>query len=141
MTQGHLRELQDSYRDFKRLGRPTDKDTAIFGNAHVISNFLEFEISNLSGDEKASERAVQALREFFKELIDLMKANHKLIASKDASYPQIFGPVIEWLNADFDDPLDYFFSHESHKSTSLWDRRQGLNEYINTVHFYTENAQ
>ncbi len=140
MTQGHLRELRDTYGDFKKLGRPTEDDLLVLDNAVNVARFLEFDISNLNSDEKASEKAVTAFRDFYQELIDLMKSHHALVASRDSSYPEIFGPVIRWLEANYDDPLDYFYRHETHSSVPFEVRRRCLLEYLNTVSAFTDDA-
>ena len=138
MTQGQMRELQDTYRDFKKLGRPDSEDLTILKNAFTIGNFLKFDISNLKGDEKASEKAVQAFRDFWDEVITLMKANLQLVSLRDKSYPEVFGPVLDWINAEYDDPLDYFYTHETHTTVPIHARRRGLVEYINSVATYRE---
>lgn len=139
MSQGQLRELQDTYRDFKKLDRPDDRDLSIFDNTISIGFFLEFDVSNLGSDEKTSENAVQAFRAFWQEIIVLMKANHELIASKDSAYPKVFGPVIDWLSANYDDPLDYFYSHDTDEDFSFLERRRGLTEYLNTVNHFIKH--
>ena len=138
MTSGQLRELQDSYRDFKKVGRPTEEDLSIEHNAFHIADFLEFSIINLNGEEKASLKAVEAFRALFQELIDLMKSNHETIAKRDQSYPEIFGCVIEWVNSKYEDPLDYFYTHDTHHTVSFHQRSRALNEYINTIYCYLE---
>lgn len=138
MTSGHLRELQDTYRDYKKIEGLRECDLPILGNSHVIKQFLKFSISNLEGDEIASQKAVTAFRSFFQELIDLMKSNHEIIAARDRSYPEIFGCVIDWINSDYDDPLDYFYTHESHQFVDIWKRKRALGEYINTISAFTD---
>jgi len=138
MTSGHLRELQDSYRDFKKVGRPYERDISIEHNAHNISQFLQFSITNLEGEEKASRKAVESFKSLFQDLIDQMKSNHELIAKRDRSYPEIFGCVIDWVKSEYEDPLDYFYTHETHQTVPFHQRRRALNEYINTMHCFLE---
>ncbi|MCR9219111.1 MAG: hypothetical protein NXI21_02680 [Alphaproteobacteria bacterium] len=139
MSSGHLRELQDTYRDFKRSGRPSPRDLSIKYTSHNIAEFLKFSISNLEGEDAASRKAVSAFRQFFQELIDVMKESHDVIAKRDRSYPEIFGCVIDWLNADYEDPLDYFFAHEPLSPAASNARRRALREYINTMYAFREN--
>ena len=138
MSSGHLRELQDTYRDYKKIEGLREGDLSILRNGHAIVEFLRFSISNLEGDEVASQKAVAAFRSFLQELIDLMKSSHRAIAKYDRSYPEIFGCVIDWINSEYVDPLDYFYTHESHESVPLWNRRRGLMEYINTIGAYKD---
>lgn len=138
MTQGHMRELQDTYREYKKLGRSSDYDKSIADNAHLVAEFLRFDVSNLEGPERASQKAVSALRSFCQELIDFMKASHELVASKDREYPDIFGPVIEWLELEYEDPLNYFFGAHIDPETNFHIHRRGLLEFLNMAFHYQE---
>jgi len=140
MSSGHLRELRDTYSDYKKIDCMMEGDLSMFSNVYSITEFLEFSISNLEGNELASQKAVDAFRSFFQELIDLMKSNHSLVASKDTGYPEIFGCVIDWMNAEYKDPLDYFYTHDSHHTVRLAIRRRALSEYIHTMSYYLEEA-
>jgi hypothetical protein len=66
MTSGLLRELRDTYRDYKNIDGFRERDLKFFNNAHSIASFLKFSISNLKGEEIASKKkAVYAFRAFF----------------------------------------------------------------------------
>jgi len=141
MTSGHLRELQDTYRDFKAV---TEKEALegegennlILDQSWAVACFLSFSISNLEGEEKASQKAVAAFTALWQEIIDLMKEYHPIIAKRDGSYPDIFGCTIDWVNAEYNNPLDYFYTHESHKNISIHERKSYLREYLNTIGFF-----
>lgn len=137
MTSGHLRELQDSYRDFKNIEECSDHDQELFEYSHHIADFLEFSVLNLAGDEKASHKAVDAFRSFMQELIDLMKSKYGIIVERKGPSAKMYGCVIDWVRAEYSDPLDYFYSHETHKSVPIWDRKHCLSEYLNTINAYT----
>ncbi|MEQ9208989.1 MAG: hypothetical protein RLN96_03960 [Pseudomonadales bacterium] len=141
ITEGRLREVQNTYRHFKKQGRPTDHDLSIIKITAKIGYFLEFDISNLEGEEKASEKAVIAFRKFFQEIIDLMKTHHDLVADNDKSYPELFGCVIDWVKADYSDPLDYFYRHTSHSTVHFRERRRELTNYLNSVIYFTKSGQ
>ena len=139
MSSGHLRELRDTYGDYKKVREDWRSEQPLYSHAHLIARFLEFNIDNLEGDEVASEKAVAAFKSLFSELIELMKMHHSTVAARDSEYPAAFGCVIDWLGAEYDDPLDYFFTHPSHKTVPFMERRKGLLEYLNTVGYYIEH--
>lgn len=133
MTPGHLRELQDTYRDYKKVEGLQQSDLSILDNAPMASEFLEFDISNLGSDEIASHKAVAAFRSFFQELIDLIKNSHRTISTKKKSHPKSYACIIDWINAEYEDPLDYFYAHKHHRSVAIWKRKQYLLNYINSM--------
>lgn len=138
MTSGHLRELQDTYRDYKKIEHLRDFDISLLDNSYKIAHLLDFSVSNLEGDEAASHRAIAALRSLFQELIDLMKSSHDAIASGDGSYPEIYGCLIDWIISEYEDPLDYFYNHESHRTVPSPKRKRALREYINTIPVFSD---
>lgn len=139
MSSGHLRELRDTYGDYKKIYKKSDHEFPFLFQSHLIARFLEFSISNLEGDEIAAQKAVDAFRSFFQEVIDLMKFSHEVIAKHDRSYPDIFGCVIDWIKAEYEDPLDYFYGHETHQTVPIAQRRRALTEYLNTVQYFFEH--
>jgi len=138
MTSGHLKELRDSYKDFKKIGIGCNPEKIIFNFSSVISDFLSFTICNLESEEKASKNAVIAFISLWQEIINLMKEYHPIIAKHDKNYPKIFGSAIDWVNEEYDNPLDYFYTHETHKNVSLYKRKQFLREYLNTISFFMD---
>lgn len=139
MSSGHLRELQDTYRDYKKIEHLQEVDLSLIGNSLKVSQLLELSVSNLESSEIASQKAVEALRSLFQELIDLMKSSHGAIASGDHSYPKIYGCVIDWIKSEYEDPLDYFYRHESHRTVPSPTRKRALMEYINTIPVFTDH--
>lgn len=139
MSSGHLRELQNTYRDYKKIEYLREMDLGLVDNSHKIAELLELSISDLESDEIASRKAVEALRSLFQELIDLMKSSHDAIASGDGSYPEIYGCLIDWIKSEYEDPLDYFYSHESHRTVPSATRKRALREYINTIPLFTDH--
>jgi len=140
MTSGHLRELQDTFRDYKAIGGRWEHDRPMMESAYLFIDFLKFSISDLEGDEKASQKAVDAFRLFMQELIDLMKSNFDLVAARGKGYPDDYGCVLDWIKEDYEDPLDYFYTHDSHKTVTIWDRKRGLIEYVNAIWAYTDKG-
>ena len=141
MTSGLLRELQDTYRDYERIGGDWEHDLPLAECSAYIVDFLDFDVSNLDGDEKASLKAVEAFRMFMQELIDLMKSNHELVASRDRSYPEIFGPIVDWISKEYNDPLDYFYKHQSTDRKQRYKIRRGFIEYLNAIWVFNEGLQ
>lgn len=137
MSEGHFRELRDTYRDYKAIGRPSEGDMNILFNGWIIAEFLEFSIDQLESEEKASLVAVAAFRKFMADLVILMKGMHSTIAQADVSYPGLFGNLISWLSEDYSDPLDYFYTHSSHETDLPELRKQWLREYINTIYHFS----
>jgi hypothetical protein len=137
MTSGHLREMQNTYRDYKKLGGIYDHDRPLVKGGYLIANFLKYDVSNMESEQAASKVAVAAFRSFWLEVLDLLKSNHDLIATRDSGYPEYYGSVIEWLSENYDDPLDYFYKHPSHASVPIFERKRSLREFINSIYAYT----
>jgi len=133
MTEGHLKGLRKTYNDYKALEHPSDHEEDLYQNGWKIAEFLAFSIEHLEGDELASKKAVEAFRDFWKELAGAMKALLPVIALRDNDYPDLFGNLIQWISEDYEDPLDYFYSHRSHSEDSIEDRKRWLREYINSI--------
>lgn len=138
MTQGHMRELQDTYRDYKELGRPSTFDKSIEDNAHLLPELLGFDVSNMEGSDRASQNAVAAFRLLFQELVEFMKSSHELVATKDRDYPEIFGPIIYWLGLNYSDPLEYFFGPHRYPEANPFVTQRGFLEYLNMAFFFQE---
>lgn len=144
MTSGHLRELQDSYREFKIADPYSPEDISVDGDFHFPRNanrligFLGFDISNLEGEDKASVKAVNAFRSSCEALISLMKKYREKVALSSVEPPEAFGGVLGWVESNFEDPLDYFFRHESHATVPIEQRQEGLGKYLFAIfdHLY-----
>lgn len=132
-------EKMDYYQSFKESNSVIQM---IEINSHLIPYYLKFQVNEqtLITEEKASKKAAQAFREICHDVITFMKDNHKLVSKNDDQYPEIFGCVIDWINSDFDDPLDYFFSHSSHQEVDYQTRQKCLLEYLNAALYFNQLA-
>lgn len=138
MSEGRQRELRETYKEYLQLKEDTPENDLYFGEGYYVAEFLAFSIEHLNGPEKASAKAVDAFRSFWQEIIDAIKDTHPIAAQHDRSYPKIFGNLISWISQDYDDPLDYFYTHPSHKTDPLRDRIRWLRTYLNSLEYYRD---
>lgn len=133
MSEGLLRELRETYNHYIALSTPETKEDRLIDNSFIIADFLAFSIEHLEDSEEASKLAVKAFRSFFAELIDFMTEYHFEIIQLDRGNLEIYGNLFQWLSEAYDDPLDYFYSHPSHKTDSLIMRKSWLQNYLNSI--------
>ena len=138
MSEGLQRELRETYKEYIQLKEDTPENDLYFGEDYYVAEFLAFSIEHLNGPEKASAKAVDAFRSFWQEVIDAIKDTYPIAAQHDGSYPEIFGNLILWVSQDYDDPLDYFYTHPSHKTDPLRDRIRWLRTYLNSLEYYRD---
>ena len=138
MSEGLQRELRETYKEYLELKDNTAEDGPHFEEDYYIAEFLAFSIEHLNGPEKASAKAVDAFRSFWQEVINAIKDTHPTAAQHDGSYPKIFGNLITWISQDYEDPLDYFYTHPSHKTDPLHDRIRWLRTYLNSLDYYRD---
>lgn len=137
MTEGHLKELRETYREFKTIDISTHREDDITDNAHTISSFLEFNIDGaFESDEKAAEKAEKAFKKLWQEILDSMREYHHMLKSYDREYPGLFGHTIELLKLDYDNPLDYFYKHPPHKDIPIFTKKSCLREYLNSIGYF-----
>lgn len=130
------KELTETYKEY-RASEIYQRYQKITDIAWVISKMLNFDLSKEhTSREVAFSDALKAHRAFWQEVIDLMKEYHPIIAKYDGDYPKVFGCVIEWINENYENPLEYFFKHSSHKTVALSHRRYCLATYIETINHF-----
>ena len=132
------KELTDTYREYRdsEIYQDYQKITDI---SWVISNMLNFDLSKeYTSKEAAFSEAIISYKAFWQEIIDLMKQYHPIIAKHDKDYPKIFGCVIEWLNENYKNPLEYFYKPISHKNIPLSQRRYFLTTYLEAINYFQD---
>ena len=136
MSEGLQRELRETYKEYIQLKGNTPEKDQRFMRGYVTAELLGFSIEHLDGPEKASAKAVDAFRSFCQDIISGIKDTHSIAAKHDRSYPQIYGNLLGWIAEDYKDPLDYFFTHPSHKTDPLHDRKHWLQTYLNSLEYF-----
>lgn len=136
MSEGLQRELRETYKEYMQLKEGTLEMDQRFMRGHIIAELLGFSIEHLDGPEKASAKAVDAFRSFCQDIISGIKDTHAIVAKHDKSYPEIYGNLIGWITEDYEDPLDYFFTHPSHKTDPLNVRKRWLQTYLNSLDYF-----
>ena len=138
MAESHLNELRSTHKKFKADKDNNFKSDDILENPWVIAEYLKFNITQLDGEEIAAKKAVEAFRSLWQEIIDMMKEYHPIIRESDSAYPEYFGCVIDWVEAAYEDPLDYFYGHPSHGEIPFEERRFKFLQYLNDITHYSE---
>jgi|GEM_PF-5821074 len=134
------KEFQDSYREYKALENREDFED-ITEAASVLGDMLALKLPPLKQTKTPYDDALKALRELCAKTIGLMKEYHPVIARKDTAYPDLFGCALEWVKADYEDPLDYFFRHPTHETINWADRRYRLAQYLYAIQFFRDHAK
>lgn len=138
MAASHLNELRNTHKEYKADKHNNNKTFDMSEAAWAIAEYLKFNITHLDGDEMASKKAVEAFRSLWQEIIDMMKEYHPIIRDNDGAYPEYFGCVIDWVEAAYEDPLDYFYTHPSHSKFSFENRRFKFLQYLNDITYYAK---
>ena len=154
MSKSRTNDMTKAYNAFKdepiyqELEQAESFKQLIEISVHSLPSYLEFSFTkqNLLTEEKASHQAATAFRQMWQEVINYMKESHSFIREKDRSYPEIFGEIIELLDKDYDDPLDYFYPIKERAPDHQWQFIQYFREYLNTATLFnpsidsTDNA-
>jgi len=138
MAASHLNELRSTHKEFKADRGDSYSSDDILENPWAIARYLKFNITHLNGEEIAAKKAVEAFRSLWQEIIGMMKEYHPIIRESDSAYPEYFGCVIDWVEATYEDPLDYFYSHPSHGEIPFEERRFKFLQYLNEITHYSE---
>ena len=145
MTSGHLKELQETYKDYKRIGfdKEFEKWHLLDKMYNSIPSFLCFTIENLQGEELASEKAVDAFISLWDELITLMKKYKTAVIKDEEDARAIFGDVLDWLEKDSNNPLDYFEFSQIETASDfnyhyMQDKCRYFCEYLNMLSMHME---
>lgn len=136
VSEGFQKEIRESYAHFCKSDIYDDHQD-ILNIGWAIGNMLKFDLSMPpTSKEAAFSTALKAFKDFWQNVIDQMKASRPVIEKMDAGYPAIFGCVIEWLDADYENPLDYFYIHPTHQTVPLHDRQYRLSTYIESMNTF-----
>lgn len=146
---GFIRGLKSIYKAYKNsddFGMHSQKN--LDEDAYYISKMLELDGGRpLESSEKKFEDALNAFKGIWQDVIDLMKENHELLKKHDPGYPNAFGDIIELVEVEYDNPLNYFYKHQisSEKSgrtrASMNEKKRHLREYIHSVFVYRDEKK
>jgi len=141
MTEGHLKGLRQVYKDYQALGRPTDRDNDIYQNGWIIADLSTLSIQHLEGTELASQKAVDAFRGFWSDLIEVIKTLQPVIAKQNGGSLDYFGDLIPVLDQECADPLDHIYTHLHATEKPLSVSKRWLREYINDIYGLMDRPQ
>lgn len=139
MAASHLNELRSTHNEYKADHGDSYNSDELLENAEAIAEYLKFDITRLDGEEIAAKKAVEAFRSLWQEIIDMMKEYHPIIRENNSAYLEDFGCVIDWIEAAYEDPLDYFYKHPSHGEIPFEVRRFKFLQYLNDITHYSES--
>jgi len=134
LADSHLNELRSTYKEFEADQGGSYRSDDMSENAWAIAEFLKFDITKVDdGKEIAAKEAVEAFRSLWQEIIDIMKEYHPIIRTIDSARSEDYGCVIDWVEAAYEDPLDYFYGHPSHGEVPFEERRFKFLQYLNDI--------
>ncbi len=137
---GLERELYEVHEEYLARGYAEESRGAdVCEYPWQIAEMLRFKFTELpTSTEKSFNDALNAFRQLWQDVIDVMKEHHETLKQKDGGYPDVFGCAIGWVESDFDNPLDYFYNNPADSGRNFHERSNALLEYLNAVSYLRE---